>query len=50
MAFPLSAQMGLCGGSSEPECNDGIDNDGDGLVDYPDDPQCSSPLDDSEAG
>lgn len=50
VAFPLSAQMGLGGGSSEPECNDGIDNDGDGRVDYPDDPQCSSPLDDSEAG
>ena len=50
VAFPLSAQMGLGGGSSEPECNDGIDNDGDGLVDYPDDPQCSSPLDDSESG
>ena len=50
VAFPLTAQMGLGGGGSEPECNDGIDNDGDGLIDYPNDPQCSSPLDDSEAG
>lgn len=49
VAFPLSAQMGLGGGSSEPECNDGLDNDGDGKVDYPDDAQCGSPLDDSES-
>lgn len=47
--FPLTAQMGPGGGSGTPECNDGIDNDGDGRVDYPDDPQCSSPLDDSES-
>lgn len=50
VAFPLTAQMGPGGGGTEPECNDGIDNDGDGLIDYPNDPQCSSPLDDSEAG
>lgn len=31
------------------ECNDGIDNDGDGFIDYPADPSCSSLLDDSEA-
>jgi len=31
-----------------PACSDGIDNDGDGLVDYPMDPGCSSPIDDSE--
>lgn len=49
VAFPLTAQMSLGGGSTPPECNDGIDNDGDGLVDYPDDPDCSSPLDDSES-
>jgi predicted phosphodiesterase len=24
----------------QPECSDGIDNDGDGLVDYPEDPSC----------
>ncbi len=30
------------------ECNDGIDNDGDGYVDYPSDPGCSSSTDDSE--
>lgn len=30
------------------ECNDGVDNDGDGLVDYPNDPGCSSEIDDDE--
>lgn len=29
-------------------CLDGIDNDGDGVVDYPDDPGCSAPTDPSE--
>jgi hypothetical protein len=32
-----------------PECQDGIDNDGDGKVDFPNDPQCKSRDDDSEA-
>lgn len=31
-----------------PDCDDGIDEDGDGLIDYPDDPGCSSPGDESE--
>jgi MYXO-CTERM domain-containing protein len=31
-----------------PQCEDGIDNDGDGLIDYPADPGCTSPTDDSE--
>ncbi|MEZ4366880.1 MAG: hypothetical protein R2939_11395 [Kofleriaceae bacterium] len=31
------------------ECNDGVDNDGDLLVDYPNEPGCESPLDDDEA-
>jgi hypothetical protein len=31
-----------------PQCSDGIDNDGDGLIDM-EDPDCSSPSDDSEA-
>ena len=26
-----------------PQCSDGIDNDGDGLIDYPKDPGCASP-------
>lgn len=31
-----------------PECVDGIDNDGDGLTDYPDDPGCFAPEDAQE--
>ncbi len=31
------------------ECNDGIDNDGDGKIDFPADPECKSLDDDSEA-
>jgi parallel beta-helix repeat protein len=31
-----------------PQCSDGIDNDGDGKVDYPEDPGCTSPDDDDE--
>ena len=30
------------------ECSDGIDNDGDGYVDYPDDPGCDGPSDNNE--
>lgn len=31
------------------QCGDGIDNDGDGLVDFPDDPGCANVTDDDEA-
>jgi sugar lactone lactonase YvrE/mono/diheme cytochrome c family protein len=31
-----------------PQCSNGIDDDGDGLLDHPADPQCASPTDDSE--
>jgi hypothetical protein len=31
-----------------PQCSDGIDNDGDGFTDYPDDLKCTGPLDDDE--
>ncbi|MCA9837415.1 MAG: hypothetical protein KC422_10875 [Trueperaceae bacterium] len=48
--FPLSGQMNLGGGSSDPECSDGIDNDGDGQTDYPDDKGCTSKEDTSESG
>ena len=33
-----------------PACSDGIDNDCDGLTDWPDDPGCSGPDDDDEHG
>ncbi len=31
-----------------PRCSDGLDNDGDSLVDFPEEPGCESPLDNSE--
>lgn len=31
-----------------PQCFDGIDNDGDGFIDFPDDPDCDSYTDDNE--
>ncbi|MDQ3724235.1 MAG: hypothetical protein M3376_14490 [Actinomycetota bacterium] len=37
------------GGNGSPECSDGVDNDGDGKVDFGNDPGCSSAADDSEA-
>jgi hypothetical protein len=37
-------------GDGTPECSDGVDNDGDGKVDFGSDPECSSAADDSEAG
>ena len=33
---------------STPQCDDGIDNDGDGKIDYPADAGCTNRLDDSE--
>jgi len=35
--------------STGPACSDGIDNDGDGLIDYPSDPGCSSGIAGTEA-
>ena len=32
----------------KPQCSDGIDNDGDGKIDFPNDPGCDSPADDDE--
>jgi hypothetical protein len=32
----------------QPDCDDGLDEDADGLIDYPDDPGCSSASDASE--
>jgi hypothetical protein len=33
----------------DPECSDGVDNDGDTLVDFPDDPECADADDDDES-
>ena len=46
--FPLTGQLTPGGSSGKPECSDGEDNDGDGLVDYPNDTGCTSADDDSE--
>lgn len=37
------------GGHTETQCADSLDNDGDGLKDFPNDPDCTSAADDSEA-
>jgi hypothetical protein len=34
----------------QPDCSDGLDDDGDGLTDFPDDPGCSDALDSDERG
>ncbi|MCH8259841.1 MAG: hypothetical protein IIC46_06515 [Planctomycetes bacterium] len=34
---------------SDPQCSDGIDNDGDGLIDYPNDPECDNIDDNTES-
>jgi hypothetical protein len=36
-------------GDGTPECSDGVDNDGDGEIDFGNDPDCTSAEDDSEA-
>ena len=44
----------VCGGPAgnkkciAPQCSDGVDNNGDGKIDYPNDPGCTGPLDNSE--
>ncbi|MCA1572555.1 MAG: hypothetical protein LC798_20090, partial [Chloroflexi bacterium] len=37
-------------GVVNPQCSDGVDNDADGFIDFPNDPQCESAADNSEAG
>lgn len=44
----IKAPLDCSTGGSEPECSDSTDNDSDGLIDYPQDPGCSSNLDTSE--
>jgi subtilisin family serine protease len=47
----INAAAALGGGSPPPPtyaCSDGIDNDGDGLTDYPNDPGCTSTTDNDE--
>ncbi|MDB4954666.1 MAG: cell surface receptor domain protein [Myxococcales bacterium] len=42
---PLGQTGMVC---TKPMCNDGVDDDGDGKNDYPDDPGCTSPSDNDE--
>jgi hypothetical protein len=43
------APTGTTKGGTRPECRDGSDNDDDGFIDHPRDPDCASANDDSEA-
>jgi hypothetical protein len=42
---PLGEVMMVC---AQPVCNDGLDDDADGTPDYPGDPGCANPADDTE--
>jgi large repetitive protein len=44
--IPLGGSQKVC---SKHVCNDGVDDDGDGKLDYPTDPGCTSPDDDDES-
>ena len=44
----ISASAATAGGTTNPACSDGTDNDGDGLTDYPNDPGCASSTDTDE--
>src|SRR3989344_2538889 len=39
---------GTGGGGSQTQCSDNLDNDGDGFIDYPNDPSCFSATDNNE--
>ena len=47
-SVPSSPDVIVQGLSVSPACSDGLDNDGDGFADYPDDPGCESALDPDE--
>ncbi len=46
---PTNTQCRGDQGPVDPECSDGIDNDMDGDIDFPDDAECDSPGDDDES-
>jgi hypothetical protein len=54
LLIALSLSVAACGGNSnnddfpDSECSDGVDNDGDGLIDFPDDLGCVGATDDTE--
>ena len=49
VAVSLSPILGVGAAGGPPACNDGKDNDGDGLTDYPNDPGCDAKGDKDEA-
>jgi hypothetical protein len=46
--YPSGSSSDGGGDDEDEQCSDGVDNDGDGYVDYPDDPGCSGPSDNNE--
>ena len=46
--FSQTVEAPPAGGGPSPQCSDGTDNDGDGKVDFPADPGCTSAADDDE--
>ena len=49
--FYHAGNTAVCGGTGDPnapQCANGTDDDGDGLIDFPDDPGCDSATDNSE--
>ncbi len=44
----INADAATQGGGTPAQCNDGADNDGDGLTDYPADPGCTGSTDNDE--
>jgi hypothetical protein len=49
LSHGTTSLMAAGGSSTRTQCHDGEDNDADGYVDYPEDPECTSALDDDEA-
>lgn len=49
LIFSVAIFWNYITGSRPPQCSDGIDNDGDGLTDYPYDTDCENEKDNSES-
>jgi len=46
--YPLAGGGAIAPVAPAPACDNGLDDDGDGLTDFPADPDCASPLDETE--
>jgi len=49
LIFSVAMFWDYIAGSRPPQCKDSVDNDGDGLTDYPADPECTDKNDNSES-